>query len=181
MAESVADRMTVVKGDIALLPVDAIVNAANSSLLGGGGVDGAIHAAAGAGLLEECRKLRGCPTGEARITGGYNLPARYVIHTVGPVYEIGDGAQAGLLRSCYESSLRLAAANGVASIAFPSISTGAYRYPLEEACPIAVAAVAEWLGSAEWLGPAGLPQSVIFCCFSEKMAAIYERQLAGLA
>jgi O-acetyl-ADP-ribose deacetylase (regulator of RNase III) len=168
---SVAARISVVEGDITRLQVDAIVNAANTSLLGGGGVDGAIHRAAGPGLLEECRKLGGCPTGEARITGGYNLPARFVIHTVGPVYRRGDPAQAGLLRSCYEWSLRLAAGAGVASMAFPSISTGAYGYPKDEACDIAVSAVSEWLRSAE------LPQSVIFCCFDPRSADLYGRRL----
>ena len=172
---NVASRISIVTGDITRLTVDAIVNAANTSLLGGGGVDGAIHRAAGPGLLEECRKLGGCPTGEARITAGYNLKARFVIHAVGPIYRPGNPAQAGLLRSCYESSLRLAAGAGVASIAFPSISAGAYGYPKDEACDIAVSAVSEWLRSAE------LPESVTFCCFTSDMADLYRRRLEALA
>ncbi len=167
--------MSIVTGDITRLTVDAIVNAANTSLLGGGGVDGAIHRAAGPGLLEECRRLGGCPTGEARMTAGYDLPARFVIHTVGPIYHPGDQAQAGLLRSCYESSLRLAAGAGVASVAFPCISTGVYGYPKDEACDIAVSAVSEWLGSAE------LPRSVVLCCFTSDSADLYKRRLEALA
>jgi O-acetyl-ADP-ribose deacetylase (regulator of RNase III) len=174
LTESVASRISVVKGDITRLTVDAIVNAANTSLLGGGGVDGTIHRAAGLGLLEECRRLGGCPTGEARITAGYNLPARFVIHTVGPVYRTGDAVQAGLLRSCYQSSLRLAASAGAASMAFPCISTGVYGYPEGEAADIAISAVCEWLRSAY------LPQSVVFCCFSAKSADLYERRLKAL-
>jgi O-acetyl-ADP-ribose deacetylase (regulator of RNase III) len=168
------DRISVVTGDITRLAVDAIVNAANTSLLGGGGVDGAIHRAAGPRLLQETRGLGGCPTGEARITAGYDLPARYVIHTVGPIYRSGDPAQAGLLRSCYESSLRLAADAEAATVAFPSISTGAYRYPKDEACDIAVSAVSEWLRSAD------LPRSVVFCCFDAGSAELYTRRLGAL-
>jgi len=167
-------RMTVVEGDITRLDVDAIVNAANGSLLGGGGVDGAIHRAAGPGLLAECRTLGGCPTGEARITRGHDLSARHVVHTVGPVY--GDYPPAGaehLLRSCYLESLRLAAGAGVETIAFPGISTGAYGYPRAEACAAAVSAVAGWLAAHE------LPRVVTFCCFSAVDAALY-RALLGL-
>lgn len=160
-------RMTVVQDDITRLAVDAVVNAANESLLGGGGVDGAIHRAAGPGLLAECRPLGGCPTGEARMTGGHRLPARHVIHAVGPIHEGGTSGEAELLRSCYRESLRLAADAGLRSIAFPCISTGIFGYPKDEACAIAVAAVVEWLGSRD------LPESVVFCCFSADDARRY--------
>ena len=165
------NRITVIEGDITRLKVDAIVNAANSSLLGGGGVDGAIHRAAGPGLLEECRRLGGCPTGEARITGAYDLPARFVIHAVGPIYRDGRSGEAPLLRSSYESSLELAAGAGVSSIAFPCISTGVYGYPKSEACEIAVSTVEEWLSAHD------LPGSVTFCCFDETSAELYRQRL----
>ena len=139
-------RIEVVKGDITKLAVDAIVNAANSSLLGGGGVDGAIHRAAGRQLLEECRKLNGCRTGEAKITHGYNLPAKWVIHTVGPIWQGGDAGEDELLVSCYRESLKLAASVGATTIAFPAISTGAYGFPLVRAAGIAVDEIATYLG-----------------------------------
>jgi O-acetyl-ADP-ribose deacetylase (regulator of RNase III) len=139
------DRVAVVRGDITEMAVDVVVNAANPSLLGGGGVDGAIHRAAGPELLEECRTLGGCATGEARITGGHRLPARFVIHTVGPVWQGGRKGEDALLARCYEASLRLAAAHGARTVAFPAISTGAYRFPVERAAGIAVAAVRQFL------------------------------------
>jgi O-acetyl-ADP-ribose deacetylase (regulator of RNase III) len=163
--------MEVVEGDITRLDVDALVNAANSTLLGGGGVDGAIHRAAGPRLLEECRGLGGCPTGEARMTAGYELPARHVIHTVGPVWHGGRSREPELLRSCYAESLRLAAEAGLKTVAFPAISTGVYGYPKEGACDIAVAAVSEWLGAHE------LPRTVTFCCFESRDADLYRGRL----
>lgn len=158
------DRMQVHQGDITKLTVDAIVNAANRSLLGGGGVDGAIHRAAGRQLLEECRTLNGCETGDARITGGYQLPARHVIHTVGPVWSGGGKGEPELLASCYRRSLEIAAEFDCATIAFPAISTGVYRFPGEEAAGIAVATVAETLAAFERL------EMVTFCCFDEASA-----------
>jgi len=173
MAASVADRMRIVQGDVTQLQVDAIVNAANESLLGGGGVDGAIHRAAGPGLLDECRKLGGCPTGQARLTGGHQLPARRVIHTVGPVYDGGGYREAELLRSCYRETLRLALNASLETIAFPCISTGVYGYPKAEACEVAVSAVVEWLATHQ------LPRIVIFCCFESEDTELYRARLSA--
>jgi O-acetyl-ADP-ribose deacetylase len=168
-----ASRMSVIQGDITRLEVDAIVNAANSSLLGGGGVDGAIHRAAGPELLEACRRLGGCPPGEARMTPGYRLSARFVIHAVGPVYHGGRSSEAEVLRSCYRNSLALAADARLSSVAFPCISTGAYGYPKAEACDIASSTVAEWLAASL------LPQAVIFCCYDGESACLYTERLQG--
>lgn len=168
-----AARLSVVEGDITAVAVDAIVNAANESLQGGGGVDGAIHRAAGPELLAECRGLGGCPTGEARITAGYRLPARHVIHTVGPVWRGGGSGDDHLLASCYRNSLALARAHGVKSIAFPAISTGVYRFPLGRAARIAVRTVRE-----ETAGDSTI-ETVIFACFGAAAAAAYEAALAG--
>jgi O-acetyl-ADP-ribose deacetylase (regulator of RNase III) len=158
----------IVTADITTLEVDAIVNAANSSLLGGGGVDGAIHAAAGPLLLQYCRTLKGCRSGEAKISPGFELPARRVIHTVGPVWQGGGHYEAALLSACYRNSFELALQNDVKSIAFPSISTGAYGYPKEAAARIAIAAMQEYQSRFE---------RIIACCFSEADAALYRRVL----
>lgn len=159
-------KITLLTGDITKLECDAIVNAANCTLLGGGGVDGAIHRAAGPGLLEECRKFGGCKTGEAVITGAYDLPCRYVIHTPGPVWHGGTSREAEKLTDCYRNSLRLAAEKQCRTLAFPCISTGVYRFPKEQAARIAVETVRNWTGP--------FPEEVIFCCFSAADAAFYQ-------
>jgi O-acetyl-ADP-ribose deacetylase len=160
-----------IQGDIVTLAVDAIVNAANSSLLGGGGVDGAIHRAAGPELLHECRQLGGCKTGQAKLTKGYRLPAKYVIHTVGPVWRGGSHGESELLASCYRCSIELAATNGIQSLAFPSISTGIFGYPIELAAQVAVSTVRDFVSQNAVI------QEVIFCCFSLSDLRVYEREL----
>ena len=172
LSEAVRARLSLVDADITTLKVDAIVNAANSSLLGGGGVDGAIHRAAGPGLLAECRDLGGCPTGEARITSGHRLPCRWVIHTVGPVWHGGGHGEAALLASCWRESLRLAAGAGTREVAFPAISCGVYGYPLEVAARIAVATCAEFLAAN------ALPERVLLVAFGAAVRAAYEAALA---
>lgn len=162
--------IVLLEADITTLEVDAIVNAANASLLGGGGVDGAIHRAAGPGLLAECRALGGCPTGEARITGGHRLAARHIIHTVGPVWRGGAAGEAALLAACYRNAIALAARHELKSIAFPAISTGVYRFPADEAAAIAVDAVRA-------AAPGTSLTEAVFCCFDAAMAALYRARL----
>jgi O-acetyl-ADP-ribose deacetylase (regulator of RNase III) len=169
------ERIVLVEGDITTLPVDAVVNAANSSLLGGGGVDGAIHRAAGHELLAECATLGGCETGEAKMTRGYQLPAKHVIHTVGPVWRGGDHGEAELLARCYRASLQLADRHGLRSIAFPAISTGIYGYPLDQATGIAVRETAGFLAEHE------SPATVTFVCFSRRALDAYEQALDTIA
>jgi O-acetyl-ADP-ribose deacetylase (regulator of RNase III) len=163
----ISERIMVVEGDITKQKVEAIVNAANSTLLGGGGVDGAIHRAAGPGLLEECRRLAGCPTGRAKITKGYNLPAKWVIHTVGPVWHGGARGEGELLASCYRTSLELAVEMGILTIAFPAISTGAYGFPLERATAIAVREVRSFLEKNPFF------EKVVFVCFGKHAYECY--------
>lgn len=163
------DKIEVQQRDITKCKVDAIVNAANTSLLGGGGVDGAIHRAAGPQLLEECRELNGCPTGEAKITKGYNLHAKFVIHTVGPVWNGGSSNEDELLENCYRSSLKLAVENGIKSIAFPAISTGVYRFPLERAAGVAVTEVKNFLKNNDSI------EKIIFVCFDETTFNYYSK------
>lgn len=164
-------KITILQDNITTLGIDAIVNAANTSLLGGGGVDGAIHKAAGSGLLQECKTLGGCETGDAKITAGYELPAKHVIHTVGPIWRGGDQKEAALLKSCYERVLSVADQNHIRSIAFPAISCGVYGYPKDQACHIAVSTVAELISHYPNL------RKVIFCAFDEQM---YEHFLDAL-
>jgi O-acetyl-ADP-ribose deacetylase len=167
-------RLEIIVADITTLGVDAIVNAANTSLLGGGGVDGAIHRAAGRELLAECRTLGGCETGDAKITLGYKLPAKHVIHTVGPVWSGGNHGEGELLASCYRRSIELCRTSNLASVAFPAISTGVYRFPPDRAADIAVKTVAETLPSA------AIVTRVIFCCFSTDSARLHEQALTRL-
>lgn len=170
-SSDVERRIRVVEGDITALHVDAVVNAANETLLGGGGVDGAIHRAAGPELLAECRALGGCPTGDAKVTGGHDLPARFVIHTVGPVWRGGDRGEPGLLASCYRRSLEEAERIGAGSVAFPGISTGIYGYPIGAAAEIAVREVRAWLADHD------LPVGVVFCTFNADSTRAVEQEL----
>jgi len=167
------NRIELYKGDLTKLNVDAIVNAANTSLLGGGGVDGAIHRAAGEELLEECKTLNGCSTGEAKITKGYNLPAKYVIHTVGPVWNGGHNNEDKLLASCYRNSLKLAVENKIKTISFPAISTGVYRFPLDRAVKITINEVRDFIGKNESIS------KVIFVCFDDITFEAYKKELTN--
>jgi O-acetyl-ADP-ribose deacetylase (regulator of RNase III) len=164
-------RLELIKGDITLLVADAIVNAANNTLLGGGGVDGAIHSAAGPGLLEECRKLKGCYTGQSKITGGYNLKAKYIIHTVGPVWNGGFSDEPALLASCYQTSLSIAKNNRLKTLAFPGISTGVYRFPKDLAAMIAVTETKRFLSKSSW------PELVFFVTFDDESFETYRKLL----
>ncbi len=166
-------KIELYKGDITKLKVDAIVNAANPGLLGGGGVDGAIHRAAGPQLLEECKRLKGCPTGEAKITNGYDLPARFIIHTVGPIWYGGTNDELNLLLSCYDKSLKLASKNKIKTIAFPNISTGVYRFPKDIAASIAIRTVKNFLSKNKRF------QKIIFAVFDEENYRIYKNKLAA--
>ena len=170
-----SSKIEVVKADITELTVDAIVNAANTSLLGGGGVDGAIHRAAGPELFDECYQIGGCPTGEARLTKSYQLPAKFVIHTVGPVWTGGERGEPGLLASCYRSAFKIARENGIRSLAFPAISCGACRFPLNRAVKIAVAETVAELISSDAI------QKVIFACFGDEIYQAYRREVDKLS
>ncbi len=175
MSERMRTRLEARRVNIVTLDVDAIVNAANTTLLGGGGVDGAIHRAAGPQLLDECRTLGGCPTGSAKITKGYQLPARHVIHTVGPVWSGGKRGEPALLASCYRESLKLAAAHGLRTIAFPAISCGAYGYPLRDAVKVAVGECAAFAAAN------ALPQTIIFACFDGATQDAYDAEIRALS
>ncbi|MDH5751830.1 MAG: O-acetyl-ADP-ribose deacetylase [Deltaproteobacteria bacterium] len=171
ISSELARRLEVIQDDITRLRLDAIVNAANESLLGGGGVDGAIHRAAGPDLLAECRTIGGCPTGQARITGGYNLPSGHVIHTVGPVWRGGEAGEPELLAACYRNSLKLATEKNIKTIGFPAISTGVYGYPREKAAEIAVKEVLHYLENHQF------PEKVFFVCFDQETAVLYQKVL----
>ena len=174
MGVDISNHIKIITADITTLSVDAIVNAANSSLLGGGGVDGAIHKAAGPGLLAECRRLKRCMTGDAKLTEGYDLPADYVIHTVGPVWHGGGEGEEAALASCYKASLTIACEREFHTVAFPAISTGVYAFPPERASRIAVHTVAGFLATQ------GCPAEVVFCCFSDESAELHRQALAEL-
>ncbi len=174
MKKEILDRIEILQGDITAVKLDAIVNAANTTLLGGGGVDGAIHRAAGPELLKECRRIGGCPTGEARITRAYHLPAKYVIHTVGPIYS-GKNEDRNLLSRCYTNSLKLAVKNNITSIAFPAISCGAYGYPVKEACKIAIETTCQFLERNSTL------KKVVFILFSADTYKVYEEYLEAIS
>jgi len=168
---TIENQIQLLQTDITKLKVDAIVNAANSQLAGGGGVDGAIHRGAGPELPEACKKLNGCPTGSAKLTSGFNLPAKFIIHTVGPVWRGGNSNEKGLLESCYRTSLEIAAQNNISSIAFPNISTGIYGFPKDEAAEIAINTVTKFLGQNQ------LPTQVFFVCFDEENYTLYDEIL----
>ncbi|WP_059002375.1 O-acetyl-ADP-ribose deacetylase [Leptolyngbya sp. NIES-2104] len=177
---TVLDRIEITLADITKLQVDAIVNAANTSLLGGGGVDGAIHRAAGSELVEECRMLKGCKTGQAKITKGYRLPAKFVIHTVGPVWQGGNKGEPKLLASCYAESLKLAVQNSIKTIAVPAISCGIYAYPIGQACTIALRETLNFLNEQDANAAGATIEKVIFACFSNEVYTAYQTAVSQL-